>query len=352
MNLTFYPGPSQLYPQVEGYLQDAYQSGILSMNHRSGPFMDMLAQTLAHLHEKLNIPLDYEVYFTSSATECWEIVSQSLVEKSSLHAFNGAFGEKWFEYAQRLHPVFAHAFDLNEPLNVETSEHFTESELLCLTHNETSNGTAISYQSLTQTRKNYRGLIAVDATSSMAGVVLPWEAGDVWLASVQKCFGLPPGLGVLVVSPQAIEKAKSIGEKNHYNSLLFIRDNFLKNQTPYTPNTLGIYLLGRVMEQVQPIELVDDRIVKRSEDLYAFLRDNSFELLVENSAVCSQTVIALQGKEGQIMDLREKVLAGGMVLGKGYGTWKNTSLRIANFPAMADTDLEKLKKLLEFQNPG
>jgi len=352
MNLTFYPGPSQLYPQVEGYLQDAYQSGILSMNHRSTAFMNMMAQTLAGLHEKLNIPLDYEVYFTSSATECWEIVSQSLVEKSSLHAFNGAFGEKWFEYAQRLHPAFAHEFDLNTELNAEVSEHFEASELLCLTHNETSNGTAISYQSLKQTRKNYRGLIAVDATSSMGGVVLPWEAGDIWFASVQKCFGLPPGLGVLVVSPQAIEKAKAIGEKKHYNSLLFVRDNFLKNQTPYTPNTLGIYLLGRVMEHVEPIELVDDQIVKRSEDLYAFLRENSFEVLVENPAVCSQTVLALRGEESQIFSLREKALANQMVLGKGYGSWKNTSLRIANFPAITDADMKRLKKFLELQNHG
>lgn len=352
MNLTFYPGPSQLYPQVEGYLLDAYQSGILRMNHRSTAFMDMLAHTIAGLYEKLNIPLDYEIYFTSSATECWEIVSQSLVEKSSLHAYNGAFGEKWFEYAQRLHSAFGHSFDLNDSLYVEMSEHFAESELLCLTHNETSNGTAISYQSLRQTRKNFSGLIAVDATSSMGGVILPWEMGDVWFASVQKCFGLPPGLGVLVVSPQAIERAKAIGERKHYNSLLFVRDNFLKNQTPYTPNTLGIYLLGRVMAHVQPIELVDDQIINRAEDLYHFLRENAFEVLVDNPSVCSQTVIALRGNESQIQNLREKALANGMLLGKGYGTWKNTSLRIANFPAITDADMKRLKKFLELQNPG
>ncbi len=81
MDLSFYPGPSQLYPEVEGYLQDAYRSGILSMNHRSPAFMDMLSGILAAMHEKLAVPTDYEIYFTSSATECWEIVSQSLVEK-------------------------------------------------------------------------------------------------------------------------------------------------------------------------------------------------------------------------------------------------------------------------------
>lgn len=352
MNLTFYPGPSQLYPQVEGYLQDAFQSGILSMNHRSTAFMGMLAQTIAGLHEKLNIPPDYEIYFTSSATECWEIISQSLVEKSSLHVFNGAFGEKWMEYAQRLHPAFAHGFDLNDEPNAENSAHFTESDVLCLTHNETSNGTALSYQSLKQIRKKFSGLIAVDATSSMGGVVLPWKKGDVWFASVQKCFGLPPGLGVLVVSPRAIEKARAIGARSHYNSLLFLRDNFLKNQTPYTPNTLAICLLGKVMQQVPPIELIDDRIVKRAEELYEFLHDNAFGVLADNPAVRSHTVITLRGDEAAMTTLREKALANGIVLGKGYGTWKNTTLRIANFPAIADSDMNRLKKFLELQNPG
>lgn len=352
MNLTFYPGPSQLYPQVEGYLQDAYQSGILSMNHRSTAFMDMLGHTLASLYEKLNIPPDYEIYLTTSATECWEIISQSLVETSSLHVFNGAFGEKWMEYAQRLHPAFAQEFGLNDEPDAEASGHFAQSDVLCLTHNETSNGTGLSYQSLKQIRAKYHGLIAVDATSSMGGVFLPWETGDVWFASVQKCFGLPPGLGILVVSPQAVQKALCLGERNHYNSLLFLRDNFLRNQTPYTPNTLAIYLLGRVMQQVQPIELVDDQIVTRAEELYDFLHDNAFKVLVENPAVRSHTVIALRGEESLLATLREKALANGIVLGKGYGTWKNTTLRIANFPAITDTDVNRLKKFLELQNPG
>lgn len=347
MNLSFYPGPSQLYPQVEGYLRDAYQSGILSMNHRSTAFMHMLEQTISDLHAKLNIPPDYEVYFTSSATECWEIISQSLVVEGTLHAFNGAFGQKWMEYAQRLHPTHAHSFGLNDSIHIETSEHLTHAEVLCLTHNETSNGTMLATREVLAIRKHFSGLIALDATSSMGGVELPWEGGDVWFASVQKCFGLPPGLGVLVVSPQAIHRAREIGERNHYNSLLFLRDNFIKKQTPYTPNTLGIYLLGRVMQEVPPIELIDDEVEKRAEAFYDFLTDNSWELLVENPAVRSQTVIALRGTVERMATLRENALAAGMVLGKGYGDWRDTSVRIANFPALTDADFEQVREFLK-----
>ncbi len=342
MNVNFYPGPSQLYPQIGDYLQDAYRSGILSMNHRSAAFMDMLSATVAAMHDKLAIPVDYEIYFTSSATECWEIVSQSLVEKSSLHAYNGAFGQKWLEYSQRLHPAIGHSFGLNDAPALAESGHFTQAELLCLTHNETSNGTVLPDTVLKKIRKDFAGLIAVDATSSMAGVALPWAWGDVWLASVQKCFGLPPGLGVLVVSPRAIERAKTLGERNHYNSLLFIRDNFAKSQTPYTPNTLAIYLLGRVMAQVLPIEIVDDVIDLRAERIYHKLRDLSYEPLVENPETRSATVVVIQGSESTLRELKAAALAAGMQLGNGYGDWKSTTLRIANFPAIPDADYERL----------
>ncbi len=350
MNLTtFYPGPSQLYPQVEGYLQDAYRLGILSMNHRSAAFMDMLARTLAAMHDQLGIPADYEIYFTSSATECWEIVSQSLVQNSSLHAFNGAFGQKWFEYAGRLHPVFSHAFHQEENLNIQQNEHFESAEILCLTHNETSNGTVIPSRTLQNLRQDFKGIVAIDATSSMAGLDLPWATGDVWLASVQKCFGLPPGLGVLVVSPRAIERAGAIGERNHYNSLLFIRDNFIKNQTPYTPNILGIYLLGRVMGQVPYIEVVGRNISQRSNDFYEFLNENSYQVLIENPRVRSPTVLAVQASEICVKLIKEQANEVGILLGNGYGTLKSTTFRIANFPAIPDADFALLQDFLEKQ---
>ncbi|MBC8110499.1 MAG: aminotransferase class V-fold PLP-dependent enzyme, partial [Verrucomicrobia bacterium] len=111
--ITFYPGPAKVYPQVADYLQDAYQSGILSSNHRSEAFMKICQTTLALLHEKLSIPADYAIIFVSSATECWEIIAQSFTEKNSLHAYNGAFGEKWFDYAQKIKPTSqAHFFSM------------------------------------------------------------------------------------------------------------------------------------------------------------------------------------------------------------------------------------------------
>ena len=334
--ITFYPGPSKVYPQVADYAVEAVQQGIVSLNHRSAGFMDIVKESIRLLHEKLAIPADYHIALVSSATECWEIVAQSLTADASLHPYSGAFGKKWAEYAYRIKP----------PTNL------SEADVLCIVQNETSNGTQVNMPTLAQFRRDFSGLIAVDAVSSMAGVTFDWTLADVWFASVQKCFGLPAGLAVLIYSPGALKRAEEIGENAHYNSLLFIHENFLKFQTPYTPNGLGIYLLMRVLQHVSPIAAVHAMTKKRATDWYSFFenelagRDDRFNLLIADPAIRSDTVIAVESSEPDIKAVKTAAQQAGITVGNGYGDWKNTTFRIANFPAITDEEIEALKQFL------
>lgn len=325
------------------YLQDAMNEGILSQNHRSTTFMEMLKECISVFKQKQNIPNEYEVYFTSSATECWEIISQSLVQNHSLHIFNGAFGEKWFEYASRLGKTSsATKFNFQETLDKNV---ISNADVWCFTQNETSNATQIENSFFGKIHT--KSLIAVDITSSLGGIELDWKSGDIWLASVQKCLGLPAGMGIMICSPQAIKRAEVIGDRKHYNSLLFIRDNFRKFQTHYTPNILSIYLLMRVMQQVPDIQTINLHIKERAKDFYNFINaETNLELLITNNEVRSETVIAIKGTVDEILILKQKAKENNIILGNGYGTWKNTTFRIANFPAIEDWEFDKLKTLL------
>ncbi|MFN8357233.1 MAG: aminotransferase class V-fold PLP-dependent enzyme [Spirosomataceae bacterium] len=347
--MTFYPGPSKVYPQLADYLQDAVASGILSVNHRSQPFMDLLAETIRLFKQKLNLPADYQVYFVSSATECWEIIAQSLVQGNTYHCYNGAFGKKWFEYTAKLGiEAYALPFGVNEHLSVPRG--ILPKTVCCFTHNETSNGTALTDDVLEsyQIARTHQGvLLAIDATSSMGGVNLPWQLADVWFASVQKCFGLPAGLGVMVCSPQAIEQATRLNERNHYNSLLFIHENFAQYQTPYTPNVLGIYLLNRVLQQIPTIAETAQVIKKRAKEWYDFFENNtSWNLLAKQPEVRSDTVITVSGATPAIQSIKSRCKEAGITLGNGYGEWKDTTFRIANFPAIEQSEIAQLKTLL------
>jgi phosphoserine aminotransferase len=346
--ISFYPGPSRVYDEIPDYVKEAHKKGILSMNHRSEEFMALCERTVALLKEKLNIPKSYTVFFTSSATECWEIIAQSLIAEGSLHVFNGAFGEKWFDYTHRLVPgAQAFRFDKESKLDVKAIP-LKNQEVICITQNETSHGTEVSNAIIaTIKRRNSRALVVVDATSSMAGIELNFRSADVWFASVQKCFGLPAGLAVMACSPQAIQYIKSGNEKKHYNSLLFMNEMMAKWQTTYTPNVLGIYLLMRVLEKRKPIDAIHQKVKTRFLDWQRFFRGaKKVKLYIKNQGVRSLTVLTLTGKPEQILEIKKKAKVAGFLLGEGYGPLKEETFRIANFPALKKNEIQKLKTFL------
>jgi phosphoserine aminotransferase len=370
--MTFYPGPSKVYPQVAQYLQEAFAEGILSVNHRSAECIEITRGAIEGLHQKLNIPDDYHVYFISSATEAWEIIAQSLTRQKSIHYYNGAFGEKWADYAEKLvFEIERIPFGLNElpsppaPLPLR-GEHLTSktplstgeglgrptlrvrfdfNDVVCITQNETSNGTQI--KDLKPFRKAFpEAIIAIDATSSLGGIALDFTDGDVWFASVQKCLGLPAGMGIMVCSPKAIERAREINDRKFYNSLLFIHDNFQKFQTHFTPNVLSIYLINKIMLEISNISIISERLKIQANKWYDFFDKKEMKCLVENPRLRSDTVITIEGTEEQIKQIKALTKAHGITVGNGYGSWKNTTFRIANFPAIEDFEIEVLMKIL------
>lgn len=350
--ISFYPGPSRVHDEIPAYVKQAHKKGILSINHRSEEFMKISEKTIGLLKQKLDIPKDYTIFYTTSATECWEIIAQSVATKKSYHIYNGAFGQKWFEYSKKIVSGSRQfPFDREELPNANKYKFGAEDGVICITHNETSNGTQVSNDFIAQVKKNNKNhLVAVDATSSMAGITLDFKSADIWFASVQKCFGLPAGLALMICSPAAISKVEKTNERDHYNSLAFMDDMIQKFQTPFTPNVLNIYLLMRVMEDAPHIRETEEKTKKRYQKWIDFFSEKkSLQHLIRNQAAHSYTVLPITASEKVIARIKKDAKEAGFLLGEGYGDLKSSTFRIANFPALKKKEIEKLKDfLLEF----
>lgn len=348
--ISFYPGPSRVHDEIPRYVKDAFKKGIMSVNHRSEEFMKMSERTITLLKKKLNVPNNYTIFYTTSATECWEIIAQSLINKKSYHLYNGSFGQKWYDYTNRLRPAASSCpFDKEELIDAKKYRFEGRDGVICITQNETSNGTQVSNAIIREIKENNPGhLVAIDATSSLAGISLDLSAADIWFASVQKCFGLPAGLALMICSPAVIEKMKSIGEKEHYNSLTFMYTMIEKWQTPFTPNVLGIYLLMRVMEVSGPIKVIEKTTKKRYDNWIKFFKNSrTIHHLVENKNVHSYTVIPVSSDPQTVQDIKKAAKKKGILLGEGYGELKATTFRIANFPAIKASEIIKLENFLK-----
>jgi phosphoserine aminotransferase len=348
--ISFYPGPSRVHDHIPDYVTEAFERGILSINHRSDEFMEISERTINLLKNKLAIPTDYTIFYTTSATECWEMIAQSIVKESSFHFHSGAFGKKWYEYTSKICPgARSIPFDQNSLIDVNMMQLAKEHGVICLTQNETSNGTQVSNPTIQMIRQRYpQHLIAVDATSSMAGIYLDFQAADIWFASVQKCFGLPAGLGLMICSPSAMATVRAIGERKHYNSLTLMMEMMEKWQTPFTPNVLNIYVLMCVMDNSKPIHQVESQTRERYQRWVQFFKDkHSMRHLIDNEQARSLTVIPVKADETLVSSIKSRARKSGFLLGEGYGELKSSTFRIANFPAIKNEEIAALMDFLK-----
>lgn len=343
--VSFYPGPSRLEPSLENYIQDAFQSGILSQNHRSPAFMQLYEKTWNTVRSYFEVPDDYSLYFVSSATECWEILSQELGQLKNLHLYNGAFGEKGFNINASFHhdTVIGLPFDQDELPSFQTYS----AEVIHLTQNETANGTQLSAAWLNELRKNNpAALITVDATSSFGGQVLPMVSADVWFASVQKCLGLPSGMAVLLCSKRMVEFCKK-NKSGYYNSIASLEEQFQKRQTTHTPNILSIYLLHRVLSGRSKLNELHDSLKQQARHWYELLEQHLlFDPLIHNKDVQSDTIITVKGNPADIERFKNHCAEKDYIIGNGYGTNKDNTFRMANFPAHQAEEIAALQHLL------
>ncbi|MBM3177170.1 MAG: aminotransferase class V-fold PLP-dependent enzyme [Bacteroidetes bacterium] len=356
--LTFAPGPSQIYFTVEDHLREAFRTGIPSISHRSKTFEQLSADCTNGLRELFGVPSDWEIYFVSSATEVWERSLENLVIQKSLHYVNGAFSAKYHEFAEQL--------GLN-PRAIKTmegtgflSEHIeqTDAELISVAQNETSTGVRTTNDFISRIReKNPEAILIVDAVSSLPHLQPDFKLVDSVFFSVQKGFGLPAGLGVWMVNSRTRAKAGAVKEagklQGTYHTIQQLSDHAAKHQTPSTPNVLGIYLLGKVCRDFlrRGIENIRSETSYKSTVLYqAFSENDHLKPFVSNPEHRSETVIVADTGD-HTKKLYDYLSGHGLQPGDGYGKFKATQLRFANFPALSKESFEKLSDLVRDFRP-
>jgi phosphoserine aminotransferase len=347
--INFTPGPSQLYFTVEGHAKQAFKDGIPSLSHRSKGFEKISQHATEGLRTLLNIPSGYHFYFTGSANEIWERVIQNLVEEKSYHLVNGAFSKRFYEIAallnkkpQKAEVEIGKGFDANLDIPAGT-------ELIAVTHNETSSGVSLPLDTIYEfKRKHPDALLAVDAVSSLPFPNFDYSKLDTVFFSVQKGFGLPAGLGVWIVNEKCIAKADQLLAKGisigSYHNIPSLHSHALKNQTPETPNVLGIYLLGKVVEDMnrRGIDTIRKETEYKSTLLYQALQKHSkLNAFVKDSQHQSKTVVVADCGE-HATSLTNFLIEKGMQPGDGYGAAKKTQLRFANFPTHSKEQFELL----------
>jgi phosphoserine aminotransferase len=352
--IYFTPGPTELYHTVPDHLKQALKDDILSISHRSKAFEHIYSKTVENLKALLNIPEDFTIFFTSSSTETMERIIMNLVGSYSFHIVNGAFSNRFYQVAnqlgkkaRKLETASGQSPNLKNLLISDTFD------LIAITQNETSQGIAFPLDEIYQIKSAFpEKLLVVDAVSALPYVAFDYKNVDSVFFSVQHGFGLPAGLAVWLVNQCCIEKAQ-LNIKNDkafqgYHSVERYYMKALKNQTPETPNILGIYLLSKVTEDMllKGIHQIRRETEYKAALLYHTLENHpKLKCFVNEPRYRSKTIIAAE----TVMPSNEIIsyfATKGMILGAGYDKYKFKHVRIANYPAHSKEQIEILTDYL------
>ncbi len=366
---TFFTvGPSQIYSTVPAHMENAVRDGILSLSHRGSEFKEIYKSMDDGLRKLLNIPADYEIVILSSALEAMERIILSMSHNNTYHILTGFFGKTWMGIAKDLgkSPESFQYFDWDKNIisakSLENLKIPKRSELVCITQNDTSVGFSIPMEKIYALRKKYPDkLFTLDIVSSVPYVDIEYKYLDAVFFSVQKGFGLPAGLGILILSPKALIQAEKLSSKKNYSigsyhNIVKMAQKARQFQTVETPNVLGIYLLASVVEDFLKIGISNlrTRLSNQAYMLYSFFSEPenysdiqnlgvSFIKPEEYRSITTPVFEISKGSEG----LRKFAAGKGLILGAGYKDFKEKHLRIGNFPALQERDFKKLFKVLK-----
>lgn len=356
MNLIYFTvGPSKLHPKFEEFFKKGMIENMGSISHRGDKFMKLYDELVGNLKKLFNVPEGYSIFYGGSGTEFMERSIQNCSEKNTLHFIDGEFGKKFSSVSKKHGRINTeilskedHSFDLSlVPVDCDP-------ELICLTHNETTTGTALPRPFLNSVRKRFpNALIVLDIVSSAPVCDVDFSLIDCAFFSIQKGFGLPAGLGVMFVSPKALKKAQDIEAKGKqytgsFHSFASLTKYAERKQTPETPNVFGMYLLNEACLDYLNKGLANliSETKTKAELIYSALeKSENLKPLIKNKETRSETVIVAEALSGS-KEIMEKLKQNGFLVGGGYGAKKETQIRIANFPSHTKEEVMELCKLL------
>ncbi len=346
----FSPGPSQLYPGVESFIADGLEEGVGSISHRSAEYVKIHESAVEGLRNLINLPDSWDVYFLGSASESWERIIRNCILSESYHFVNGSFSKKFYSYAIA-EGLNANKHEVEEGQGFDIDQvHIPEkTELITIAHNETSTGVMTPLEDVYKLRETHEdAIIALDVVSSLPFPDIDFTQIDTAYFSVQKCFGMPAGLGVWLVNDRCKELAankskngQSVGGHHNISSLSKMAK---KHQTPSTPNVLGIYTLMRVCKAMNDLTAptIRENTLEKAQLLYDAIDDISYlSVGVEKTEHRSKTVIVANT---QLLPatINLHLAQYNISIGGGYGNNKTSQIRIANFPAHSKKDIEEL----------
>ncbi|MHA1378161.1 MAG: pyridoxal-phosphate-dependent aminotransferase family protein [Candidatus Helarchaeota archaeon] len=342
------PGPVYMHPRI----YEAMTRPLIG--HRTPEFGKFFEETLKMFKDLLHTKNEV-FFFTGSSTSAMDSAIANTVSRGEkvLNIVQGKFSERWLEITKAYggEPIILD-IDWGKAVRgeniAEVLEKHKDIKFVTIVHNETSTGILNPAEEIGKVVREYDRILIVDAVTSVGGdYVFPdkWNF-DILVTGSQKCIGIPPGLGMIMVGQRAwdvIESRDFI--PSYYVNLLKYRENHI----PFTPSIPHIYALNETLKLINE-EGFENR-VKRHRHMARATRSGIKAMglpLFADEKFASNTVTAVKyPNEINDIEFRKILQEKGVLVAGGQGKVKGKIFRIAHMNVVTEREILETLSLIE-----
>lgn len=246
--LLFTPGPTPVPESLRQAMSEP------TLHHRTPEFESIFAKAREGLLELLG--MKEVLMLASSGSGAMEACVLTFSAKKMLSVNSGKFGERFGKIAK------AHKIPYTEIINEWDTPASVESVLeilhndkdidcFCMQMCESAGGLRHPVEEIAKAIKEYNPniIVVVDAITAMGVESIDTSYIDALIGGSQKAFMLPPGLSIIGLSPQAIQKIEERDVGFYFNLKTELK-NQAKNTTAWTAPTTIITGLAKYFELV------------------------------------------------------------------------------------------------------
>ncbi|MCW4050673.1 MAG: alanine--glyoxylate aminotransferase family protein [Candidatus Bathyarchaeota archaeon] len=346
----FTVGPVACFPEVLEAM------GMQMMSHRSKDYLKIHFETVEQLQGFIETK-NPVFLFSSTGTGFMEASVLNCVKEKMIVCVNGSFGKRFAEVARANgREVKVIETKLGEPVQPEiiekALEEMPDAEAVAITHNETSVGLINDLPKLTEVCSKHDKMVFVDAVSSMGGTELKADEWgiDICFSSSQKCFGVPPGIGIGSVSQRALDVSSTMKNKGWYFDLKVWEKNHTEGKgTPMTTiisQVAGMNVALKMIEEKGGKQWYFDLFKHRNLKIRKGIEKLGLSTYPRKGYE-SPTVSCISAPEGMSgPDVYNAVRKNGFELAQGYGALKETTFRIGNMGWIPDEYIDEMLETL------
>lgn len=323
--LLLIPGPTPVHPRI------IHSLSLPTVSHVSPVLVTELKTALANLMEIVFCQSGEPFIVAGAGTLSMEMALLNTVSQDEkvLALSQGYFGERMSQIAAS----FGIECDI---IQSEWGKAVTPDELaaalgkkkyaaVASTHVDTATGACAPVKEYAHIVENYESLYIIDGVCATGGIeerMTDWGV-DVILTAAQKCFGVPPGLAIVVLSEKAMNKRKSMESIPAYYADLMRWLPIMKDPSKYfsTPcvNEIRAFMEGTKIMLEEGMEARFLRHQKIAKAIRAAFTALGFSLFTEEPFLADTLTVAYYQEGIEDKSFRSTLAENGVIVAGGLG---------------------------------